>query len=578
MDTHEKTAIRSGRNWNIKAPADKEKVEALGLALGIDAFIANLLVQRGIEDFESAKEFFRPALEHLHDPLQMLDMDKAVERIAIALSRGENILVYGDYDVDGTTAVALVYNYLKASTQGKIAYYIPDRYTEGYGISFKGIDFAYAQEFSLIIALDCGIRSSDKVQYAREKGIDMIICDHHIPGNHIPEAVAVLDPKRSNCNYPYKELSGCGIGFKLIQALHQAGITSKNPLDYLDLVALSIAADIVPVTGENRILAYYGLQSINQAPREGIKTLLSSGKERPETKEITLSDLVFQVAPRINAAGRLEHGRMAVELLSCENPVQAQEMGARINQTNQRRKDLDLQMTTEAMAMVESNPESENRKSTILFHPDWHKGVVGIVASRLMEKHYKPTIVLTMSEGLVTGSARSIRKFDIHQALSECADLLLQFGGHAFAAGLSLKPENLDAFIRRFEEIADRTLSKEDLKETIDIDLELEPNAINPKFYRILKQFAPFGPGNMSPVLLSKGLNDDGSGRIVGNNHLKLRLGKAEQPYFDAIAFGKGEHLAAIQHQIPCDVCYTLEENHWNGKVSLQWMIKDMRT
>jgi single-stranded-DNA-specific exonuclease len=565
------------RRWVLREEADPLQVSSLSAALGVDRLMATLLIQRGIRDYEAAKSFFRPGIDQLHDPFLMLDMDQAVYRVAQALSRNEKILVYGDYDVDGTTSVALVYTYLDTVCSEKPGYYIPDRYAEGYGISFKGIDFAAEQGYSLIIALDCGIRSADKVDYAREKGIDFIICDHHIPGDIIPNAAAVLDPKRPGCNYPYKELSGCGIGFKLVQALDKHLQTAFDLESLLDLVALSIAADIVPITGENRVLAFFGMQRINKAPRAGIHALLQSGKERPAGREISISDLVFTVAPRINAAGRIEHGARAVEILVSGETAHAEDIGALINQTNSRRRDIDMQMTAEALAMVDSNPELSRKRSTVLFHPEWHKGVVGIVASRVLEKHYRPTVILTLNDGIISGSARSIKDFDIHAALCRCSDLLIQFGGHAFAAGLSLKPEMLKRFIERFDAIASELLSEEQLQETIELDLEIEPAEVNQKFFRILKQFAPFGPGNMAPVLLSRGLIDDGSARIVGNNHLKMRLGKEGQPFFDAIAFGKADHYKMVSQGLPCDVCYTLEENHWNGQVNLQWMVKDIR-
>ncbi len=577
MDSVAKIARPQVKKWNIIETPDAQLCLKLATELGVELPIAKMLIQRGITDFEAARSFFRPSIEHLHDPMLMLDMDKAVERTRKAIENQEGILVYGDYDVDGTTAVALMYSFLQTIHQGLLAYYIPDRYTEGYGVSFQGIDHAAEKGISLIIALDCGIRSVDKVNYALDKGIDFIICDHHIPGETIPNAYAVLDPKRNDCPYPFKELSGCGIGFKLIQALIANGLSAQDPSVYLDLVALSVAADIVPITGENRVLAYFGLQRINKQAREGIQVLLKSSKEKAQTKDITITDLVFSVAPKINAAGRIEHGSRSVEMLITNDRKEAEEIGVLINQTNMRRCDIDTKMTAEAFALIEADQYFAANKSTVLFQAHWHKGVVGIVASRVLEKYYKPTIILTQNDGIVTGSARSIRNFDIHAALSRCADLLIQFGGHAFAAGMSLKPENLDAFIARFESVAQQQLREEDLQEVIDIDLEISPEEISPKFYRVLKQFAPFGPGNMAPVFLSKGLRDDGAVRIVGNNHLKLRLGKRGQPCFDAIAFGKSEYYTEFSEGLPCDVCYTLDENHWNGRISLQLNIRDIR-
>lgn len=561
----------------MKGQADPNKVKDLADALNIKTEIATLLVQRGISTFDEAKTFFRPSLENLPDPFLMKDMDKAISRIDIALRNNEKILVYGDYDVDGTTAVSLVYSFLSENFPLQLGYYIPDRYAEGYGISFKGIDFAEQENFSLIIALDCGIRSSDKIEYASNKGIDFIICDHHIPGEEIPRAFAVLDPKQKDCEYPYKELSGCGIGFKLIQALNTHHALNLDLTKYLDLVALSIAADIVPVTDENRTLAFFGLKRINEKPRPGIAALLDGGKERAPGKEITISDLVFTVAPRINAAGRIEHGKKAVEILLSREHLKAQDAGELINQTNNRRRDLDKTITAEALEIIQSNSAFLNARSSVLFKPDWHKGVVGIVASRVMEKFYRPTIVLTLSDGMITGSARTIKDFDILEALNLCSDLLFQYGGHRHAAGLTLKPENLDAFRDRFENIAKEKLTDEQLQEVIELDMEIEPDQITRGFYNILKQFAPFGPGNPAPVFLTRQVMDDGTGRIVGNNHLKMRLGKPGKSFFDAIGFGLGDFHTGVNRQIPVDACYIIEENHWNGNVNLQWQIKDMR-
>ena len=557
-------------------------VQALAEALGIDTKIATLLVQRGVSSFDDAKAFFRPELNDLHSPFLMKDMDKAVQRIVQALESEERIMIYGDYDVDGTTAVALVFAYLKPIFgEERICYYIPDRYSEGYGISFKGIDVAEEAGCTLIIALDCGIRSVDKVNYAREKGIDFIICDHHLPGVLLPEAYAVLDPKQSDCTYPYKELSGCGIGFKLMQALQQLDSSLADPCDLLDLVATSIAADIVPITGENRILAFHGMQKINRNPRPGLKALLVSSKDlsgdsgqQATQKELTITDVVFNAAPRINAAGRIDHGKKAVELLLSESLQEASEAVFYIHQNNTTRRTLDQQITAEALNILENNPDTH---ANVLYQPHWHKGVVGIVASRVMEQYYRPTLVLTESNGKITGSARSVRDFDIHEAIAACGDLLEQFGGHKYAAGLTLKPENFEEFSIRFEQVVASTIKPEQKIPVVDIDLEIDPIDITPKFYRVMKQLAPFGPGNMTPVFLSRGLFDDGSARIVGTNHLKLRLGKAGQPYFDAIAFNMGELLPSFSMGLSADICYALEENHWNGRISLQWVVKDIR-
>ena len=539
------------KRWEIKPAASPNLVNTLAGELNLEPRLANLLAQRGVSTFEEARSFFRPALEELHDPFLMLGMDKAVARIRSAIAQNERIMIYGDYDVDGTTAVALVYSFFKQFYPNHIEYYIPDRYTEGYGISFQGIDSAAESGGRLIIALDCGIRSVDKVAYALEKNIDFIICDHHLPGDELPAATAILDPKQANCNYPYKELSGCGIGFKLVQALAPVCCPDFNVYNALDLVATSIAADIVPITGENRILAYFGLKQINTAPRPGIKALLKSGKEpdakgvsnKPE-KEITIESLVFVAAPRINAAGRIDHGRKAVELLIADTEAAAQEVSLHVNVQNGKRKDLDKLITEEALAILASNPAYRDTKSTVLFKADWHKGVVGIVASRVLEKFYRPTIVLTESNGMATGSARSVNGFDIHDAISQCSELLEQFGGHKYAAGMTLKLENVELFRQKFETVVSAKITDEQLIPVVEIDMELNPDEINPKFYRILKQFAPFGPGNMAPVFLTKSLVDDGYARIVGGNHLKLKLGKSGQPFFDAIAFGMGEHLA----------------------------------
>ncbi|HOY48598.1 MAG TPA: single-stranded-DNA-specific exonuclease RecJ [Flavobacteriales bacterium] len=568
------------KRWTLLPDGDSELVDSLTQQLGIERKLANMLVQRGVKTFEEARSFFRPSLSELHDPYLMKDMNKAVDRILLALESDETIMIYGDYDVDGTTSVALLYSFFRELCPERLHFYIPDRYAEGYGVSFRGIDVAEELGCTLIIALDCGIRSVDKVDYAANKGIDFIICDHHLPGSEVPKASAVLDPKQSDCAYPYKELCGCGIGFKLIQALKQVLPHAGDTDHWLDLVATAIAADIVPITGENRILAYFGMLQINTKPRPGIRMLLRSGKDGANsnpTKEFSISDLVFTAAPRINAAGRIDHGKKAVELLITENESTAEEILSHINTQNVKRKDLDQLMTSEALAILDSNELYRDVKSTVLFKNDWHKGVVGIVASRVMEKYYRPTIILTESNGKATGSARSVKGFDVHEAISACADLLEQFGGHKYAAGMTLPLENVEAFRQRFEEIVAETIQEESLVPVVDIDMELELSDITPKFYRIMKQFAPFGPGNMSPVFLTKHLQDDGYGKIVGTHHLKLKLGKSGQPSFDAIAFGMAHMHPAISKGIPVDVCYTLEENHWNGKVNLQWMVKDMR-
>ncbi len=565
------------KRWSLKKQSEKSAVDKLAKELNVDSVLANLLLQRGINSFDEAKTFFRPSLESLHDPFLMKDMDVAISRIEKAIKANENILVYGDYDVDGTTAVALVYSFLKTHTKNNISYYIPDRYSEGYGISFQGINFAKENGFSLIIALDCGIKSIDKIDYANEKGIDFIICDHHRPGETLPNAVAVLDPKREDCNYPFDELCGCGVGFKLIQAFAQKNnIAFEELAEYLDLTAISIASDLVPIVGENRILCYFGLQQINKSPRKGIKAILTLANIK---KEITINELVFTVGPRINAAGRIETGRNAVELLVSDNDTHANESGLNINITNTERRSLDVTITQHALDIIESSIEYKSRKSTVLYHPDWHKGVVGIVASRLTEKYYRPTIVLTESNGKATGSARSVKDFDVYDAIEACSDLLEQFGGHKYAAGLTLKIENVEALQRRFEEVVCSTIEEHMLTPEIEIDAEIELNQITPKFFNVLRQFAPFGPGNMAPVFMTKHLMDKGYVRIVGNNHLKFDVQSALSPRenFSAIAFAQAPHFDALLNKKIFSACYAIEENVFNGNTTLQLNVKDLK-
>lgn len=567
---------RMEKRWVVKPGADEAIVSSLAKELGIDKVLANLLVQRGIHTFEEAKKFFRPSLDSLHDPFLMKDMDKAIERLERAIRNNEKILVYGDYDVDGTTAVSLVYTFLK-NYHPAIDFYIPDRYAEGYGISFMGIDFAKENNFSLIIALDCGIKAIDKVAYAKERGIDFIICDHHRPGDTLPDAAAVLDPKRSDCNYPFDELCGCGVGFKLVQAYALRNNIPFSELEqYLDLTAISIASDLVPIVGENRILCYFGLQQINKAPRKGIKAILELANIK---KEVTINELVFTIGPRINAAGRLETGRNAVDLLICDDHAGAAENGRNINITNTERRSIDVTITQHALSMIEGNLELTTRKSTVLFHSEWHKGVVGIVASRLIEKYYRPTIILTESNGKATGSARSVKDFDVYDAIEACSDLLEQFGGHKYAAGLTLKLENLAAFQQKFEEVVSATIQDHMLVPEIEIDEEIRLSDITPKFFRILNQFSPFGPGNMAPVFMTKGLVDKGTVRIVGNNHLKMDIvpNGNEEPCFPSIAFSQAKHFDDVLRKKPFSACYAIEENMFNGSVSLQLNVKDMK-
>ncbi len=561
--------------WKIKPETDSLITTNLAKELGIEYTLAKLLVQRGIRSFDEAKAFFRPSLDNLHNPFLMKDMDVAVARIETAIKANENILVYGDYDVDGTTSVSLLYSYLK-TIHPQIATYIPDRYAEGYGISFQGIDFAEDNNFSLIIALDCGIKAIDKVIYAKEKGIDFIICDHHRPGNEIPAAVAVLDPKRPDCDYPYKELCGCGVGFKLIQALGSTrGETIENLIPYLDLVATAIAADIVPITGENRILAYVGLQVINSNPRTGIKAMI----HQIDKTVLTITDVVFIIAPRINAAGRIKHGNYAVELLTETDFDTAVKFALEIEKNNTERKDLDKNITIEALQQLEENNETENF-STVVFSETWHKGVIGIVASRLIETYYKPTLVFTKSGDKLAASARSVKGFDVYEALEQCSEFIEQFGGHKYAAGLTLDPENYPKFKAKFEEVVKNTLPEELRTPEISIDTEISLSEINPKFFRIIDQLAPFGPQNLKPVFMAGGLRDNGYGKKVGSDqtHLKLCIidGVHQQTY-NAIGFSMGDKHQLTTNGNSFKAAFTIDENHWNGNTSLQLVLKDLQ-
>ncbi|OXA82527.1 exonuclease RecJ [Flavobacterium aquidurense] len=561
--------------WTLIPKPSEDKIKHLAQALNVEDFVATLLIQRGIETFEDAKNFFRPSLEHLHDPYLMKDMDKAVARIESAIENQENILVFGDYDVDGTTAVSLVSSYLK-SHYPNIATYIPDRYDEGYGISFKGIDFADDNGFSLIIALDCGIKSIDHIAYAKEKNIDFIICDHHRPGNTLPDAVAILDPKREDCSYPYDELCGCGVGFKLIQALGQnRDETIEDLVPYLDLVATAIAADIVPITGENRVLAYFGLQVINSDPRPGIKALVHQVKK----KVLDITDVVFIISPRINAAGRIKHGNHAVELLTEFDFDQAQQFASEIEQYNADRKDLDKKITKEAFQQIIENQEEE-RFSTVVFQEDWHKGVIGIVASRLIETYYRPTLVFTKSGDKYAASARSVKGFDVYNALDACAHHLEQFGGHMYAAGMTLKAENYKTFKDAFEKQVEETILPEMRTPEIEIDAEINFSDITPKLIRILKQFEPFGPLNMTPVFMTTEVKDTGYAKTLGSEdeHLRLFAKQFNSEGIAAIGFGLGKKLNITKNQNTFQLAYTIAENEWNGTVSNQLMLKDIRT
>ena len=560
--------------WTLKPQPDSQKVAHLAQALNVEEFVATLLVQRGIETFEEARDFFRPKLEHLHNPFLMKDMDKAVARIELAIANQEKILVFGDYDVDGTTAVSLVSSYLK-TYYSNVATYIPDRYDEGYGISFKGIDYADDNEFSLIIALDCGIKSIDHVAYAKERNIDFIICDHHRPGEFLPDAVAVLDPKRDDCSYPYDELCGCGIGFKLIQALGEnRNQTIEDLTPYLDLVATAIAADIVPMTGENRVLAYFGLQVINSDPRPGIKALIHQIKK--QTLDIT--DVVFIIAPRINAAGRIKHGNHAVELLSEFDFEQAQQFASEIEKYNSDRKELDKQITIEALSQIVENDEIVGF-TTVVYQEDWHKGVIGIVASRLIETHYRPTLVFTKSGDKLAASARSVKGFDVYNALEACSEHLEQFGGHKYAAGMTLKEENYPDFKKAFEKVVSETIHPDMLLPEIAIDAELDFTEITPKLIRILKQFEPFGPLNMTPIFISKNVNDTGYPKNMGSEeaHLKLFVKQNNSEGIAAIGFGLGNKINLVTDKKPFDAVYCLDENEWNGKVTIQLRLRDIK-
>ena len=559
--------------WTLKTPPEKEKVHKLAKELKVDITIASILYQRNIETFEDAKNYFRPNLEDIHDPFLMKDMDVAVARIETAIRNNENILIYGDYDVDGTTAVSLVFSYLKTIIKN-IATYIPDRYAEGYGISYMGIDFAQDNDFSLIIALDCGIKAIEKVAYASEKNIDFIICDHHKPGNEIPKAVAVLNAKRDDCTYPFDELCGCGVGFKLIQALGVSrNQTIKDFLPYLDLVATAIAADIVPMNGENRVLAYHGLQIINENPRNGIKAIIHQTKKTI----LTITDVVFIIAPRINAAGRIKHGNYAVELLTEMDFDSAVEFAAAIEIFNADRKELDKRITDEAIIQIIDN-EEEQGFSTVVFQEDWHKGVIGIVASRLIEKYYRPTLVFTKSGDKLAASARSIKGFDVYNALHECEEFIEQFGGHKYAAGLTLLAENYDNFKKKFEEVAKQTIDKKLLAPEILIDAEIELSQITPKFFRIIQQMAPFGPLNMRPTFTSTCVRDNGYGKQVGadKTHLKLNVFQGDNKNnYNAIGFNLGDKMDFVQNNF--DIVYALDENEWNGRKSLQLVLKDLK-
>ncbi|TVZ56704.1 exonuclease RecJ [Lutibacter sp. Hel_I_33_5] len=559
--------------WKPKEKPNQEIVNSLAKELAIDKTLASILVQRNIDTFKKAKQFFRPSLDDIHDPFLMKDMKVAVKRIEAAIANKENILVYGDYDVDGTTAVSLVSSYLK-TISSTIATYIPDRYEEGYGISYQGIDFAEDNNFSLIIALDCGIKAIDKVTYAKEKKIDFIICDHHKPGKEIPKAVAILNPKQIDCTYPFDELCGCGVGFKLIQALGVSrNETIKDFIPYLDLVATAIAADIVPMVGENRTLAFLGLQVINQNPRNGFKAIIHQIKK----PELTITDVVFIIAPRINAAGRMKHGNYAVELLTEMDFDTAKEFASAIEKFNSDRKDLDKKITQEALIQIEENNEKE-KFTSVVFDENWHKGVIGIVASRLIETYYRPTLVFTKSGDKLAASARSVKGFDVYDALEQCSEFIEQFGGHKYAAGLTLLPENYINFKNKFEEVVSKTIDKELLTPEIAVDAEIDLSEITPKFFRIIQQMAPFGPQNMKPVFSTFSVRDNGFGKQVGEDksHLKLNLIQgSDKKTYNAIGFGLGKKMNVVNERF--DIAYNLDDNTWNGITSIQLVLKDIK-
>lgn len=566
--------------WNFQKPTEEENRISKELAdkLAISPVICQLLVKRGITTEEEANKFFKPSLNDLHDPFLMPDMDKAVKRLNKALGEREKILVYGDYDVDGTTAVSLVYKFLRPYTT-LLDYYIPDRYDEGYGISYKGIDYAADTDVKLIISLDCGIKAIEKIEYAKKKGIDFIICDHHMPDDTLPDAVAVLDAKRVDSIYPYEHLSGCGVGFKFMQAFAKSNNFPFADLEkLLDLCAVSIASDIVPITGENRIMAYYGLKQINSNPSLGLKGIIDvcglTGKE------ITMSDIVFKIGPRINASGRMMNGKEAVDLLLAKDSESAREKSENINQYNDERRELDKKITDEANAIIDDFQDMADRKAIVVFNPAWHKGVIGIVASRLTEKYYRPAVVLTKSSELITGSARSVAGFDIYKAIESCRDLLENFGGHTYAAGLSLKEENLEAFTNRFLQLAADEIVPEQMVPQLDVDAILDFKDINAKFMHDLKKMSPYGPDNQKPVFCSRRVKDYGTSKLVGKDleHIKLELidANSNSP-IHGIAFGMHKHSKHIKGMKPFNICYTVEENTYNGNTSLQLMIKDIK-
>ena len=562
--------------WKPKDEPDFSQVNTLKTELNAPEIIAKMLVQRGVDSVEKVNRYFNPRIEDLHDPFLMKDMDKAIERIQIAQDNKEGVLVFGDYDVDGTTSVALAYSFFKDKFD-RINFYIPDRYEEGYGISIKGIDYAKTNNLSLIIALDCGIRSVDKIQYAKSLGIDFIICDHHLPGNLLPAATAVLDPKREDCDYPFKELAGCGIGLKLTQAYAQVNnLDERSYLQYLDFATLSIASDIVPIEDENRVIAHFGLKIINQQPRLGLKKLI---KVAVNKEQLSIGDLVFYIGPRINAAGRMSDAKSAVRMLIASDDETAERYVSELQNQNEDRKLVDRQITSDLKEIIEKDASLLNRKTHVFYQENWHKGVVGIAASRAIELYYRPTIILTKGTGdILVGSARSVRGFDVHAALEKCSDHLIQFGGHMYAAGMTLKLENLEAFRDAFESVGEEILTEELLTPKVYYDAELDVSEVNHRFYNIINKMAPFGPANMTPVFYAKGLKDDGTGKVIGKTaeHLKLNI-KRPSGAIPALAFGMADQFLAIKKADSFEACFQINENIFRGSRTLQLMLKDIR-
>ena len=560
--------------WKAKPLPNSEIVAKLSAEINVSEAIATILVQRGIDTFEKAKAYFRPQMSDLHDPFLLKDMDLAYVRIKNAVYHGEKMMVYGDYDVDGTTAVSIVYSYF-VTLNPDIEYYIPDRYKEGYGISKMGIDYAHENGISLIIALDCGIRSNELVDYANTLGIDFIICDHHLPGDILPNAHAILNPKRRDCTYPYKELSGAGIGFKLVQGYSKKeGFPEDKILEYIDLVAVSIASDMVDMQGENRVLAYFGLKKLNENPSAGLQSLIEVG---PKKKKYSIQDIIFGIGPKINAAGRISDATAAVRVLIAKEYTSARQLTRVLNERNTERKELDNDITKNAVDMVEGTVGMSERKSIVIRGEAWHKGVIGIVASRMVEQFYKPTIVFSQNDGMLTGSARSVKNFDIHEAITECSQWVEQFGGHKYAAGLSIKAENFDAFSEQFESVVVRDIQEASLLPEVEYDLDISLEMLTPKFLDLINQMSPFGPGNPLPIFHSKELRSNNSPRVLKDRHLKLQISQNSRHYFDGIGFGLSEHLPVVSNGEIFDACYCIEENDFNGQVKLQLRLKDLK-